>query len=52
MLHFESIAKGTMTKNWAALDGNERKPGEVRIGGCRDSGPLQMAAKVVSLLLD
>lgn len=38
MLRFESIKKGTLTENWAAVDGNERKPGEVTIGGFRGAG--------------
>jgi hypothetical protein len=38
MLRFESIAKGIMTENWGAVDGNERKPGEVRIGGFKGGG--------------
>jgi hypothetical protein len=33
MFQFQEVTKGTLTGNWAAVDGNEVSPGTLKVGG-------------------
>lgn len=38
MLEFTGVSKGSLTGNWAAVDGNEVSAGNLKIGGFKGSG--------------
>jgi len=38
MFEFQSVSKGSLTGDWAAVDGNETQAGTVKIGGFAGSG--------------
>jgi len=38
MFEFQSVSKGSLTGDWAAVDGNETQSGKVKIGGFAGSG--------------
>jgi len=38
MFQFQRVVKGSLTGNWAAVDGNEASPGELKVGGFVGSG--------------
>lgn len=33
MLQFQGVSSGSLTGDWAAVDGNETSPGELKVGG-------------------
>lgn len=38
MFQFQGVGKGSLTGDWAAVDGNEPGPGELKVGGFVGSG--------------
>jgi Cohesin domain len=38
MFEFQGVVKGSLTGSWAAVDGNEASPGELKVGGFVGSG--------------
>ena len=38
MFQFQGVSQGSLTGNWAAVDGNEPSPGELKVGGFVGSG--------------
>jgi len=38
MFDYASVSKGSLTGNWAAVDGNEVSAGNLKIGGFKGSG--------------
>ncbi len=38
MFQFQGVEKGSLTRSWEAIDGNEASPGELKVGGFVGSG--------------